>query len=363
MGASDMHTVKAFLEAEAYDGPSIIIAYSHCIAHGYDMAHGMEQQKAAVNSGYWPLFRYNPDLAAQGKNPFQLDSRAAQHHAEGLRLQRDALHHAGQEQSGGGQELLELAQEDVASRWKTLRTHGAPAGRTARKKHRGEEMIDLCKTIDLSTTYLGLKLKNPLVASSSPMCEDVGNIRRMEDAGAAAVVLHSLFEEQIELESDELDRFITRRLGALGRSRSPTFPELTQRVMGPDAYLEHIAKCKQAVRIPVIASLNGTTMGGWLRYARQMEQAGADALELNIYYIPVDPNVTGEQVEQQYVDLVKAVKAEVHIPVAVKLGPYFSSMANMAKQLDAAGRRRPGAVQPLLPAGLRPGSRWKWCPT
>ena len=197
-------------------------------------------------------------------------------------------------------------------------------------------MIDLSKTIDLSTTYLGLKLKNPLVASSGPLCEDVGNIRRIEDAGAAAIVLHSLFEEQIDQESDELDRFIQA-----GSERGPEatthFPELTHQVMGPDAYLAHIVKCKQAVRIPIIASLNGTTRGGWLDYARQMEAAGADALELNIYHIAVDPDVSATQVEQRYIDLVKAVKAEVRIPVAVKLGPYFSSMANMARRLDAAG--------------------------
>ena len=197
-------------------------------------------------------------------------------------------------------------------------------------------MIDLSKTIDLSTTYLGLKLKNPLVASASPLCEDVGNVRRLEDAGASAVVLHSLFEEQIELESDELDRFITEG-SELSAESITHFPELTQRVMGPEAYLAHIVKCKQAVKIPIIASLNGTTKGGWLGYAKRMEQAGADALELNIYYVPVDPNVTGDRVEQQYIELVKAVKAEVKIPVAVKLGPYFSSMANMAKRLDAAG--------------------------
>jgi len=197
-------------------------------------------------------------------------------------------------------------------------------------------MIDLSKTIDLSTTYLGLKLKNPLVASSSPMCEDVGNVRRMEDAGASAVVLHSLFEEQIETENDDLDRFILQ--GSEMSAEAVThFPELTSRVMGPEGYLKHIARCKEAVKIPVIASLNGTTKGGWVSYARQMQEAGADALELNIYYIPVDPNRTGEQVEQQYVDLVKAVKSEVRIPVSVKLGPYFSSMANMAKRLDAAG--------------------------
>ncbi|HTS28654.1 MAG TPA: dihydroorotate dehydrogenase-like protein [Bryobacteraceae bacterium] len=197
-------------------------------------------------------------------------------------------------------------------------------------------MIDLSKTIDLSTTYLGLKLKNPLVASASPMCEDVDNIRRMEDAGAAAVVLHSLFEEQIDHESDELDRFMTESSGISAESVTH-FPELTHRVMGPDAYLAHIVKCKQAVRIPVIGSLNGSTLGGWLSYARRIEQAGADALELNIYHIPVDPGLTAEQVEQRYVDLIKAVKAEVRIPVAIKLGPYFSSMANVARKLDAAG--------------------------
>jgi dihydroorotate dehydrogenase (fumarate) len=197
-------------------------------------------------------------------------------------------------------------------------------------------MIDLSKTIDLSTKYLGLKLKNPLVASSSPMCQDIGNIRRIEDAGASAVVLHSLFEEQIDQESDELDRFITESSDVSAEATSH-FPDLLYRVMGPETYLAHIAKCKQAVRIPIIASLNGTTRGGWVRYAREMEQAGADALELNIYYIPVDPNVSGEQVEQRYLDLVAAVKSEVKIPVAVKLGPYFSSLAHMAQKLDAAG--------------------------
>jgi dihydroorotate dehydrogenase (fumarate) len=197
-------------------------------------------------------------------------------------------------------------------------------------------MIDLSKTIDLSTTYLGLKLKNPLVASSSPMCADVGNIRRMEDSGAAAVVLQSLFEEAIDLESEELDRFITEA-SERGPEATTQFPELTHRVMGPEAYLSHIVKAKQAVQIPIIASLNGTTTGGWLSYAKQMEQAGADALELNIYYVPVDAEMTAEQVEQRYIDLVKAVRAEVKIPVAVKLGAHFSSMANMAKKLDAAG--------------------------
>jgi len=197
-------------------------------------------------------------------------------------------------------------------------------------------MIDLTKTIDLSTTYLGLKLKNPLVASSSPMCQDVGNVRRMEDSGAAAVVLQSLFEEQIEIESDELDRAYTESSGLYAEAITQ-MPEMTGHYVGPEGYLKHIRKSKEAVRIPVIASLNGTTAGGWMKYAGEMEQAGADALELNIYYIPVDPNITSEQVEQKYIDLVREVKSKVRIPVAVKLGPYFSSMANMAMKLDAAG--------------------------
>ncbi len=197
-------------------------------------------------------------------------------------------------------------------------------------------MIDLSKTIDITTTYLGLNLKSPLVASSSPMCEDIANIRRMEDAGASAVVLHSLFEEQIERESDELDRFIGQ--GAeFSYEATSHFPELLHHVAGPDTYVEHVRKCKEAVGIPIIASLNGTSIGGWIQYAKQMEQAGADALELNIYHIPVSPDDTGESVEKKYVELVQAVRKEIKIPLGVKLGPYFSSLANVCKKLDAAG--------------------------
>jgi dihydroorotate dehydrogenase (fumarate) len=197
-------------------------------------------------------------------------------------------------------------------------------------------MIDLTKTIDLSTNYLGLKLKNPLVASSSPICQDVANVKRIEDAGAAAVVLHSLFEEQIEIEAEELDRAYMES-SELYAEATTQLPEMTDAIVGPEGYLEHIRKCKQAVQIPVIASLNGTSQGGWLKYAREMEQAGADALELNIYHLPVGLDVTGAQVEQKYVDLVGEIKKQVKIPVAIKLGPYFSSMANMAKRLDDGG--------------------------
>src|SRR5438270_11684849 len=186
-------------------------------------------------------------------------------------------------------------------------------------------MIDLSKTIDLSTTYLGLKLQNPLVASSSPMCEDVGNIRRMEDAGVAAVVLHSLFEEQITLESEELDRALSAAEDT-GAEANSHFPDMSLYNLGPEGYLNHIRKCKEAVRIPVIASLKGVSKGGWMTDAMEIQQSGADALELNIYYIPTDLDTSGAAVEHMYCDLVREVKANVQIPVAVKLGPYFSSM-------------------------------------
>jgi len=189
---------------------------------------------------------------------------------------------------------------------------------------------------DLTTSYLGLTLKNPLVVSPSPLCEDLDAIRQMEDAGAAAVVLHSLFEEQLTLESRELDRFLTHGTESFAEALS-YFPDMGEYKLGPDAYLEHIRKAKAAVKIPVIGSLNGISTGGWIRYAKKIEGAGADALELNVYYIPTDPDMTSAQVEQMYADLVRDVRASVKIPVAVKLGPYFSSMASVAKRLDQAG--------------------------
>ena len=189
---------------------------------------------------------------------------------------------------------------------------------------------------DLSTRYLGLALRNPLVASASPLCESLDNIRRMEDAGAAAVVLHSLFEEQINLESHHLDRYLSHGTESYAESLT-YFPDMTSYNLGPEAYLEHIRRAKAAVAIPLIGSLNGVSTGGWITYARKIEQAGADALELNVYYIPADPELTGGQIEQMYVDLVRDVKRNVTIPVAVKLGHSFSAMANLARRLGAAG--------------------------
>ena len=189
---------------------------------------------------------------------------------------------------------------------------------------------------DLSTSYLGLSLKNPLVVSPSPLCEDLGAIRKMEDAGASAVVLHSLFEEQLTLDSQDLDRFLTSGTESFAEALS-YFPDMGQFKLGPEAYLEHIRKAKKAVKIPIIGSLNGVSTGGWVSFAKKIEQAGADALELNVYYIATDPDMSGAQVEQMYADLVRDVRASLKIPIAVKLGPYFSSMASVARRLDQAG--------------------------
>ncbi len=190
--------------------------------------------------------------------------------------------------------------------------------------------------IDLSTKYLGLDLRNPLVVAASPLCREIANLRHMEDAGAAAVVLHSLFEEQINIESNELDRFLWDGADVSAESTS-IFPALDSYNIGPDGYLEHIRQAKQAISIPVIASLNGVSRGGWVSYAREAEQAGADAIELNVYFIPADPRSTAEDVEKLYVDLVTEIRRTVSIPVAVKVGPFFSSFANMAQKLETAG--------------------------
>jgi len=188
--------------------------------------------------------------------------------------------------------------------------------------------------MDLTTKYLGLTLKNPLVVSASPLSEHLGNIKKMEQAGAAAVVMHSLFEEQIEQDSEALDRSLSTGGSAEAASY---FPNVDSYRIGPETYLENLAKAKASVKIPIIASLNGASSGGWTEYAKKMQQAGADAIELNIYTIATDPRVNAAEIEQRYCDLVKEVKANVQIPVAVKLCPYFSAMVNMAMQLEQAG--------------------------
>ena len=191
-------------------------------------------------------------------------------------------------------------------------------------------------SVDLRTKYLGMELKNPLVISACPLTQKVDSLRRLEQAGAAAAVLPSLFEEQIE--HDEVSMSDVQDFGTESFAESLTyFPEPGDYRTGPQAYLESIAAAKRAVSIPVIASLNGSSKGGWLRYATMMQDAGADALELNVYFVAADLELTSRDVESRYLDLVMAVKESVSIPLAVKVGPYFSSLGNMARRLADAG--------------------------
>jgi len=190
--------------------------------------------------------------------------------------------------------------------------------------------------MDLSTQYLGLNLRTPLVPSASPLSYNIDNIKRMEDAGASAVVLHSLFEEQLVREGEAMDYHLSH--GTESFAESLTYlPAPEDFHVGPEGYLDVIRKAKEAADIPIIASLNGVSIGGWVDYAKKIEEAGADALELNVYFIPTDTSSLAAEIEQNYVDILKAVKFVVSIPVAMKLSPFFSNMANMARRLDEAG--------------------------
>ena len=190
--------------------------------------------------------------------------------------------------------------------------------------------------MDLKTSYLGLQLAHPLMAGASPMVDDMGMVKRLEDAGASGIVMHSLFEEQITRE--EQGTLMDMELHANSNAEAVSyFPQPDDFRLGPERYLEQLRRIKEAVAVPVIASLNGTTAAGWLHYAKLMEQAGADALELNVYYIATDAKESAADVEKRTLDVVRTVKAQVKIPVAVKLSPFFSSLAHFAVELEAAG--------------------------
>jgi dihydroorotate dehydrogenase (fumarate) len=190
--------------------------------------------------------------------------------------------------------------------------------------------------MNLKTTYLGLELKNPVMPGASPLVDQLDNVRRLEDAGAAAIVMHSLFEEQIS--NDQLAMFAHTENPAESFSEATSyFPRMEDYALGPDRYLAQISKIKEMCEIPVIGSLNGVSIGGWTDHARLIEQAGADALELNVYYVATDPDEPGVAVQQRTLDILQAVKSSVTIPVAVKLSPFFSSPGHFAKQIDAMG--------------------------
>ena len=190
--------------------------------------------------------------------------------------------------------------------------------------------------MDLSTTYMGLKLRNPIMAAAGPLCEQVGTIRQLEDAGASAVVLRSLFEEQITHDTEELDHHLSHGVESFAEATS-YFPAASEYSLGPDEYLKLVGEAKAAVDIPVIGSLNGASVGGWIDYARRIQEAGADAIELNVYFLATNPKMSGPDVDGLYVKILKSVKKAVTIPVALKLSPFFSAMASIAQRLDEAG--------------------------
>lgn len=190
--------------------------------------------------------------------------------------------------------------------------------------------------VDLTTTYLGLQLKNPLVASSSPLSQKIDSIKQLEDAGASAVVMYSLFEEQIIQESLKLHEDFERGAGIFAEALD-YLPDFGQYSIGPETYVEHLRNAKNAVDIPVIGSLNGISTGGWIEYAQKIEAAGADALELNLYYLATDPELTSSKLEDQYTTLVSDVRERISIPIAVKLSPFFTALPNFARRLAEAG--------------------------
>jgi dihydroorotate dehydrogenase (fumarate) len=192
--------------------------------------------------------------------------------------------------------------------------------------------------VDLTTNYLGLALKNTLVASSSPLSHKVSSVQELEEAGIAAVVMYSLFEEQIIRESLKLHEDLSRGTNQFAEALT-YIPEIGSYSIGPDTYVEHLRKLKQATKIPIIGSLNGVSTGGWIEYAQKIEQAGADALELNLYYLATDPDLTSAELEDTYYTLVRDVCEQVKIPVAVKLSPFYTSLPNFARRLVEAGAK------------------------
>ncbi len=190
--------------------------------------------------------------------------------------------------------------------------------------------------MDLSTTYLGLKLKNPLVPSASPLSRTLDGMKRLEDAGASAVVMYSLFEEQIAHEAAELNHYLSYGTESFAEALT-YFPESQDYNLGPEEYVELLHRAKSSLGIPVIGSLNGISTGGWIGFARKIQEAGADAIELNVYYIPTDPKLAAQDVEDRYLEVLHAVRRAVTIPVAMKLSPFFSSFANIARRMELAG--------------------------
>ena len=330
MGADPQQTLRAFREAEAYDGPSLVIAYSHCIAHGYDMRDGLDQQYRAVASGHWPLIRYDPVVRAAHGNPVPARLPQAADAAGRLPQGRAALPRAGQCRPRRGRAPARPGPAGGRPALADLRGDGHPQRRRLPGRRPEGSLMDL------STRYMGLALRNPLVASASPLSFTVDGVRRLADAGVGAIVLYSLFEEQVREEAARNAALVDGPADSFAEAMDYV-PAIAKEDAGARPYLSLVERAAAAVDVPVIASLNGVTPEGWVDYARAMQDAGAAAIELNIYYLPGDPQVSGRDVEQRHVDVLQRVKGAVTVPVAIKLSPYFSSIGEMALRLDEAG--------------------------
>ena len=353
MGAKTRRPSRPSSKPKPIDGPSLIIAYSHCIAHGYDLVNGLEQQKLAVQTralAALPLrsrcraWHSRISSSTAVRQAFRLSSTYTMKPATPCFVrpiqprQRSFSPKLSRMPSRAGR---------VTRHWRRPRLPRLPGMPPVQRPER-----ELSTMIDLSTKYLGLDLRNPLVVAASPLSKEIANLRHMEDAGAGAIVLHSLFEEQINIESNELDRYLWDGSDVSAESTS-MFPDLANYNIGPDGYLEHIRKAKQAVSIPVIASLNGVSRGGWVSYAREIEQAGADALELNVYFVPAEPNSTSEQVEKLYIDSGHRSSPHRLHPGGGKGRPVLQRLRQHGAASGGGRSQRPRHLQPLLSAGLR----------
>ena len=347
MGADPQQTLSAFREAEAYDGPSLVLAYSHCIAHGIDMRNGLDQQYRAVASGYWPLIRYDPMVRAAGGNPFLLDSPRPRIPLADYTDRELRYRTLTNTDPAEAERLHGLAEEAVDQRWdvyEEMATRGARALR--RRRAQGSLM-------DLSTGYMGLALRNPLVASASPLSQTVDGVRRLADAGVGAVVLYSLFEEQLRREAAENARLVDAGTESFAESLS-YFPAAAEDEAGPRRYLSLLERAAAAVDVPVIGSLNGVTPSGWTDYARAMQDAGAAAIELNIYYLPGDPHVSGRDVEQRHVDILTAGQGRGQRAGGGQAEPVLQLDRRDGAAAGRGGRRRAGALQPVPATRHRP---------
>ena len=341
MGADMPQTVKALAEAEAHRGPSLVIAYSHCIAHGIDMSTAMSHQKEAVDSGYWPLYRFDPRNEEAGEHALRLDSKKPSIPLKVFTSKEARYAMLARSDPERAERLSREAQDDVdARRHLYEQLAGVERGVAHDETPRPQDPEPALKEEGPQDD----RPSHPL-SGSGPREPDraVGLAARPADRHAPAPPGRrrgrrrppSLFEEQIEHEEMQIHGVL--EAGADSFAEAPSYlPAFEDYNTGSDAYLRHLEATKKELEIPVIASLNGISLGGWTKHARRMQDAGADALELNVYFIAADPDETGA-VEERYIDLVEAVRAEITIPLAVKIGPFFSSVGHMARRLVDAG--------------------------